>query len=550
MFKKIWFGILFVLFFIVIPTMVYAASITWTETRPVGDNDAQWTKGKMSDDGQKILVSTASRLYLSTNGGSTWTESQPAGNTDMMWNALAVSGDGQTMLAGVVGSRIYLSTNGGSTWSEIQPAGNIDRDWYSATISDDGQVMLVGAINARLYISTNRGSTWTETQPAGNNNRYWIGVQVSSNGQYILAGDYTRRVYVSTNTGNTWTETQPAGATNKSWWPAAISDDGQTMLIGYRSGRLYLTRNGGSSWSEAQPAGNADRDWYTVSMSGNGQRMLAARTGGRLYSSFDNGSTWEEAQPEGNIDRGWIVTDIIKSGATYLAGISLGRMYIGSYIEPTSTPAAVSNTTEHTSDGKAPDTSCRSSAPTSKPDLFQIDVNGTNATLYFAPASNANKYFIAYGDGDKTEQYGAEYNSGNVNGVISYTIHMLTPASSYSFKVRGGNGCMPGEWSNVMKAKMAAPTRGTYSYYKNSTSSAFSSTLSHIVSPGSDNNVLGAKTTQSKNCKSYTVQAGDSLWIIATNELGNGSEYSVLMNDNNLSNTLLQVGQKININCN
>ncbi len=540
---------LFVLFFILIPTLVYAASITWTETQPAGNTDIQWTAAKMSDDKQTILAASASRLYLTTNGGTTWAEAQPAGDTDKQWYTVAVSGDGHTLLAGVVGSRLYLSTNSGSTWTETQPAGNADRSWYTSTISDDGQIMLAGVGSGRLYISTNRGSTWTETQPDGNTDRFWIVVQVSANGQYILAAEYTGRVYMSTNTGNSWTEIQPAGNTDKSWWAGTISDDGQTMLAGYRSGRLYISRNGGSSWSEAQPAGNTTQDWYSASISGNGQRILVAPVNGRAYISGDNGITWEETQPEGNTNKAWISADVTKNGNNYLIPVNVGRMYIGSYIEPTSTPAAVSNTTEHTSDGKAPDTSCRSSAPTSKPDLFQIDVYGTDATLYFAPATNANKYFIAYGDRDTTEQYGVEYNSGNVNGVLSYTIHMLSPSSSYSFKVRGGNGCMPGEWSNVMKAKMAAPTRGTYSYYKNSTSSAFSSTLSHIVSPGSDNNVLGAKTTQSKNCKSYTVQAGDSLWSIATNELGNGSEYSVLMNDNNLSNTLLQVGQKININC-
>ncbi|MBP7967049.1 LysM peptidoglycan-binding domain-containing protein [Candidatus Woesebacteria bacterium] len=318
------------------------------------------------------------------------------------------------------------------------------------------------------------------------------------------------------------------------------------MLIGYRFARLYITRNGGSSWSEAQPAGNIDRDWYSVSVSGDGQRIIAIPTNGRLYVSMDNGASWGETQPAGDGNKNWIATDITKNGENYLAGISLGRMYLGRYVEPTSTPASMAPATEHISDGKAPDTSCRSSVPTSKPDLFQIDVYGTDATLYFAPVTNANKYVIAYGDGDTTEQYGDEYNSGNVDGVLSYTIHMLTPSSSYSFKVRGGNGCMPGEWSNVMKVKIGAPTRGKVIYYKNLTSLALSSLM---VSPGSNNTVLGAKTTQGKNCKSYTVQAGDSLWGIAKNEIGDGSKYSTLMTDNNLSSTLLRVGQKIKIGC-
>ncbi|HRN96710.1 MAG TPA: fibronectin type III domain-containing protein, partial [Candidatus Levybacteria bacterium] len=111
--------------------------------------------------------------------------------------------------------------------------------------------------------------------------------------------------------------------------------------------------------------------------------------------------------------------------------------------------------------------SCSDSMPNGTPDLFQIDVNNIQATLYFAPVSNANKYYVAYGNGDSTNMYGVEFETGASTGVISYTINALAPNTEYSFTVRGGNGCMPGEWGNKMKiaTKVKGSTGGT-TFYK------------------------------------------------------------------------------------
>jgi hypothetical protein len=45
-----------------------------------------------------------------------------------------------------------------------------------------------------------------------------------------------------------------------------------------------------------------------------------------------------------------------------------------------------------------------------------------------------------------------EFDYSNTTGVVSYDIGALSPDSTYYFKVRGGNGCMPGNWSNELKA--------------------------------------------------------------------------------------------------
>ena len=63
-----------------------------------------------------------------------------------------------------------------------------------------------------------------------------------------------------------------------------------------------------------------------------------------------------------------------------------------------------------------------------------------------------NKYIIAYGIDDRTEQFGVQFEMGYTTGVIDYAINELEPDTAYSFKVQAGNGCATGAWSNVLKA--------------------------------------------------------------------------------------------------
>lgn len=37
--------------------------------------------------------------------------------------------------------------------------------------------------------------------------------------------------------------------------------------------------------------------------------------------------------------------------------------------------------------------------------------------------------------------------------MLSYTVNLLSPHTTYYFKVRAGHGCMPGSWSNILAAK-------------------------------------------------------------------------------------------------
>jgi hypothetical protein len=97
---------------------------------------------------------------------------------------------------------------------------------------------------------------------------------------------------------------------------------------------------------------------------------------------------------------------------------------------------------------------CSDLAPHNAPDLFQIDTTKNSAKLYFTPvAGPVSYYYIAYGFLDWNERYGVSFDRGFYTGVLDFTINALAPNTQYYFKVRGGNGCAPGAWSNILAVK-------------------------------------------------------------------------------------------------
>lgn len=97
---------------------------------------------------------------------------------------------------------------------------------------------------------------------------------------------------------------------------------------------------------------------------------------------------------------------------------------------------------------------CTDQKPDHAPNLFQIDTTETTAALYFTPINNAVSYYaVIYGLVKGDYLYGVSFNYGPYDGVISYTINELSPNTKYYFRVRAGNGCAVGKWSNTMSAE-------------------------------------------------------------------------------------------------
>jgi len=95
---------------------------------------------------------------------------------------------------------------------------------------------------------------------------------------------------------------------------------------------------------------------------------------------------------------------------------------------------------------------CTDPKPLSAPELFQIDAKRDSLVLYFSPAMGPqDRYAILYGTKENEELWGYEFLSQST-GVISVEIGSLQRNTRYFFKVRAGNGCMPGDWSNTLSA--------------------------------------------------------------------------------------------------
>lgn len=113
---------------------------------------------------------------------------------------------------------------------------------------------------------------------------------------------------------------------------------------------------------------------------------------------------------------------------------------------------------------------CSAQAPSSAPNLYEIDVTSTTAKVFFSPAGGPyDQHYISYGQGNNNEGYGIDVSTGQTSGALFYVIEQLSPGTMYTFKVRGGNGCKPGPWSNTLTIQtLASGSKTTKKFYLNS----------------------------------------------------------------------------------
>ncbi|MCL4364587.1 fibronectin type III domain-containing protein [Patescibacteria group bacterium] len=118
---------------------------------------------------------------------------------------------------------------------------------------------------------------------------------------------------------------------------------------------------------------------------------------------------------------------------------------------------------------------CSDVAPDHAPNLFQIDTTADTAKLYLTPVNNAvSYYFVSYGYSSGDERFGASFNQGPYDGALSFTVNDLSPKTTYYFKVRAGNGCASGDWSNVLSARTNSNSVGQSSSPSEPTTSSSS----------------------------------------------------------------------------
>ncbi len=107
-----------------------------------------------------------------------------------------------------------------------------------------------------------------------------------------------------------------------------------------------------------------------------------------------------------------------------------------------------------TSSAAASPPACNDLIPHAFPDLFQIDTTKTSATLHFTPLTqNVTDHMITYGFTPGDERFAVLTKQDVATGALSFTVNMLSPNTTYYFRVRYLNGCSSGAWSNEVKIK-------------------------------------------------------------------------------------------------
>ncbi len=119
----------------------------------------------------------------------------------------------------------------------------------------------------------------------------------------------------------------------------------------------------------------------------------------------------------------------------------------------TSTPEPTSSSTIATSTNISTPV-CSDAKPGSAPVLYLATSSGPNSiTLNWNKAKEPVTYYLVTFGTKSGEQLYGNPNVGNSN-TTSYTINNLSGGKNYYFKVRAGNGCMPGDFSNEVIGRL------------------------------------------------------------------------------------------------
>ncbi|MDZ7586281.1 MAG: fibronectin type III domain-containing protein [Patescibacteria group bacterium] len=99
---------------------------------------------------------------------------------------------------------------------------------------------------------------------------------------------------------------------------------------------------------------------------------------------------------------------------------------------------------------------CTDTKPGSAPTLLSAVAGLNSVTLTWAEGlAPISYYLVTFGNSSGAQTYGNPNVGGS--GTISYVVSNLSGGTTYYFKLRAGNGCMPGDYSNEVSA---APSGG------------------------------------------------------------------------------------------
>jgi hypothetical protein len=169
----------------------------------------------------------------------------------------------------------------------------------------------------------------------------------------------------------------------------------------------------------------------------------------------------------------------------------------------------------------------------------------TSIVLSFGEAADpVDRYVLEFGTRSGEYPYGASNIGGR--GTRTYLVQSLQPNTLYYFRVRGGNGCATGGWSNELSAKTAGK-------YPLNTLTFLETKLESKKSE--PERILPRVEHSSNSCREYTVSPKDTLESVALSQLGDSTRWKEIVEQNSKKypslekNARLEAGSKLLIDC-